>query len=257
MGSGPGTGSGGRGGGSAARGLALAEASPAQGLASAEASPAQERPPVDVNDEGDIELAPLDFEEAVAAVEDQVVTKPEAARNLESLPEPGTPESGARLAAEFGIPITYMPAEQMRLIYGRTYSGFWDGRGIVINSTTYPNAKVAARVNKQMASTGWSASSHPDALVHHEIGHALHERSLRQGYGVRMRGAGTRGMRYEAQRSKVLNKRLAKIIKREVSGYAANNRLEIVAEMYSGLRGGKTYSPRLMQYYKALGGPSV
>jgi hypothetical protein len=137
MGSGPGTGSGGRGGGSAARGLALAEA-----------SPAQERPPVDVNDEGDIELAPLDFEEAVAAVEDQVVTKPEAARNLESLPEPGTPESGARLAAEFGIPITYMPAEQMRLI-------------------------------------------------------------------------------------------------------------EIVAEMYSGLRGGKTYSPRLMQYYKALGGPPV
>jgi len=63
------------------------------------------------------------------------------------------------------------------------------------------------------------------------------------------------GLDYEAKKQKV--KSLIGLVKQEVSNYAATNPVEMVAEMYSGMRLGRTYSPYMTQLYHYISGPEV
>jgi hypothetical protein len=80
----------------------------------------------------------------------------------------------------------------------------------------------------------------PTITCIHEIGHILNERNLGDTFWEKdsiMTGKATTGA--------------------EVSGYAAQNKKEFVAEVFAGLMLGMTFSHPCMQEYTALGGPQL
>lgn len=86
----------------------------------------------------------------------------------------------------------------------------------------------------------WSSSSWNQPL-HHEVGHAVHYHN--------------RPLCYLAlKRAEKMNPRVVKLIEQEVSGYATENPLDFVAEVYAGMRAGKKYSDKIMRMYRAYGG---
>jgi hypothetical protein len=118
---------------------------------------------------------------------------------------------------------------------------------IYVNATRMKNPEQIAAQQSKFARVGWHSSGHPDAVYHHEIGHSRHFQNIKKGV------VGKRTWNELSDRK--VPKRLAKIINKHVSKYATTDRLEIVAEMYSGMKSGKKYSPALMKYYRKLGGP--
>lgn len=120
---------------------------------------------------------------------------------------------------------------------------YYGGNSIVFNETNsyYDNPK---RAMVRMGNSGWLSSDHEDHVVIHEIGHGLHFKNV-----------GLDRFR-ELQKSPVpLDIRLK--VKSEVSSYAATNNLEVVAEMFAGMKFGKKYSDELMNYYDSIGGMKV
>ncbi len=109
----------------------------------------------------------------------------------------------------------------------------------------YVYANLAAKTERAYQDKIWSTGSNQHAF-RHEIGHAiaadnapdrymkLAEKSYRDGLPLR----GT----------------VADMVKNEVSVYAAEGPLELVAEVYAGLMDGKTYSDKTMTLYRAYGG---
>lgn len=91
----------------------------------------------------------------------------------------------------------------------------------------------------------------PVGVAHHEVGHAqLHAELIR-----RLGEAEAMRRYWELARDEFRSDLLLKaLIKKEVSRVAALDKNEFVAEVYSGLMIGRTYSPRIMTLYDALGG---
>ncbi len=89
----------------------------------------------------------------------------------------------------------------------------------------------------------WLATNDPNQVINHELGHYAHRHNIGIDRFAEM-------MKDRKPVGGVMGKR----IKDEVSLYAATQRAEVVAEVHAGLLGGKTYSPKIMGYYKTLGG---
>lgn len=88
---------------------------------------------------------------------------------------------------------------------------------------------------------GWWSSDDPLHVLHHEIGHFLHNSSL--GNDV-----------YQFFKETPLTTRQVSIIITEVSEYATENPLEFVAETYAALRAGRKFSEELLRLYSHFGG---
>ncbi|GAB4422305.1 MAG: hypothetical protein OHK0011_01110 [Turneriella sp.] len=88
---------------------------------------------------------------------------------------------------------------------------------------------------------GWWSSDDPLHVLHHEIGHFLHNYSL--GNDV-----------YQFFKETPLTTRQISVINTEVSEYATENPLEFVAETYAALRAGRKFSEELLRLYSHFGG---
>ena len=91
-----------------------------------------------------------------------------------------------------------------------------------------------------MSATQANGFNKPTITCMHEIGHILNERNLGDTFWEKdsiMTGKATTGA--------------------EVSGYAAQNKKEFVAEVFAGLMLGRTFSHPCMQEYATLGGPQL
>lgn len=101
--------------------------------------------------------------------------------------------------------------------------------------------KEAKAMAKRLGESRYWSSSEDMHVIRHEIGHSMlyHSSPIRY---IRLHGAPS------------LNKRVQALVANEVSGYAAESPLELVAEVYAGMRSGKTYSPKIMRLYSAYGG---
>lgn len=111
--------------------------------------------------------------------------------------------------------------------------------------------------------TRWFATRSVKGIAQHELGHALHARSLER----YLRGEAGEWMSSLGERWSALTKALGggvespemaaelRLIAREVSGYAAISPSEFVAEMFTGLLQGERYSTPVMQLYRDLHGP--
>ena len=84
------------------------------------------------------------------------------------------------------------------------------------------------------------------AVVIHEMGHVLHEYSSP---GVFW------DLKVEASAAPYNAATGWPAASLEVSQYATTNAMEFVAETFTGIQLGKTYSPTVMAAYAALGGP--
>ena len=84
---------------------------------------------------------------------------------------------------------------------------------------------------------GFVSSDSDLHFIAHEMGHVLH---------------GDKSYKY---REAAIMPIAEEPIKKEVSPYAATHPLEFVAEVFAGKVSGKTYSDRVMNYYKTLEGP--
>jgi hypothetical protein len=92
-----------------------------------------------------------------------------------------------------------------------------------------------------MDEVGWFSGNDAAHAAHHEIGHYRHAQAITPGVF---------GDWVSLKPSDV------EAIASEVSGYAATNRVEFVAEVYAGLKGGKVYSPAIMALYRRYKGPT-
>lgn len=97
------------------------------------------------------------------------------------------------------------------------------------------------RKTAEAGSNKYFSTSAPLHVIRHEIGHAMlyHAAPLRIG---------------QLSMADRLNPRVRPLVEKEVSEYAATNPLEFVAEVYAGLRDGRTYSDKIMRMYHAYGG---
>jgi len=112
----------------------------------------------------------------------------------------------------------------------------WDALSYVILGSA---ALVGGRADA-LSATGLAGKNKPTITCIHEIGHILHERGAGDSFwetGSALSGKAANGS--------------------EVSGYAAQNKKEFVAEVFAGLILGKTFSPACMREYAALHGPAV
>jgi hypothetical protein len=99
------------------------------------------------------------------------------------------------------------------------------------------------QITEAQAKRGWWVSDRPFSTVDHEIAHAKHHDSVKS--------------LTKSAMSVTWDKATKELAKSQVSGYAASSPLEFVAEVYSGIKHGKTFGPRIMALYKRIGGPPV
>lgn len=102
-------------------------------------------------------------------------------------------------------------------------------------------ADPAASMAKSYASR-WFSSPDPDHIVHHELGHALH-----------LRHAGEAA--YERVKKLRFTEKNRELVAAHVSRYGAEKPIEFVAEVYAGLKAGKSYNEDVMRLYRKLHGP--
>ena len=118
----------------------------------------------------------------------------------------------------------------------------WAGHKLYINADAdlWQAPDPAAR----MAASGrWFAVPTPRGTIDHEIGHARHHEALRRPdapYGLMGKLLDADWKTFEEKQA----------IIREVSGYAAYNPAEFVAEVYSALKAGRTFPDWIMDLYR-------
>lgn len=90
----------------------------------------------------------------------------------------------------------------------------------------------------------WKSTNY-DSTLNHETGHLQHYKNNK--------------MKYDMLQHPTIGKHSNDGLKTaaKVSNYAKTNKVEFVAEVYSGMSSGKTYSKDVMSYYKQLNGPSI
>lgn len=143
------------------------------------------------------------------------------------LPEVAVADAGqARQQERAGAPVSYDPHSGRMLINPR-FTGWID----------LPQT-IAAE-----AASGRISSAHPAYVVLQEAAHALHHHRLGDGEFLRVMVGTFR------------DRRVRIMIARDVSLRAIESQAEFVAEVYAGLRTGRTYPPATMKLYHSLGGP--
>ncbi|MBU6429011.1 MAG: hypothetical protein KGR26_08375 [Cyanobacteria bacterium REEB65] len=151
-------------------------------------------------------------------------------------------ERAATLASEAGFNVAILPAEKFR--DKRTAAVYFveqDIIGINAEAPWWRDPEGNARYNHD---EGWISSNDADQVTHHEIGHGNHFRKI------------GRTAEKKAEMQQAVDPEMAEMIKVNVSKYATKNRGEFVAEVYAGLKAGKVYPPRVMDYYTLMGGPT-
>lgn len=109
-----------------------------------------------------------------------------------------------------------------------------------------PRAKAQAALDEQ-AGEGWFSSRDRDHVLTHEGGHYAH---FKNGAYADLAIEGNYG-----GRTNQLTRGQKQLIKKEVGMYAATEGVEMVAEVFAGMKAGKKFSERLMDLYKSYGGP--
>jgi hypothetical protein len=110
----------------------------------------------------------------------------------------------------------------------------------VANVILGPAALVGGRADA-LSGTGAGGCNKPTITCIHEIGHVLHAHGAGDAF-------------FETDSNIVAG---PPVNAGEVSGYAAQNKKEFIAEVFAGLILGITYSPNCMQEYTTLSGPVV
>lgn len=124
---------------------------------------------------------------------------------------------------------------------------------ITINAGLYESRADDHAANKEAERTGAGSSAHPDATLHHEIGHAQHFRSS----GMKPGDYDRMYVSWATVTDLGGKSRDARKIARGVSKYAATQPHEFVAEVFAGVLGGKKYGPDVWDLYKLLNGPPL
>jgi hypothetical protein len=93
--------------------------------------------------------------------------------------------------------------------------------------------------------SGFHSSADPNHIINHEIAHAKHHRIVGGDADTFTYGKWTKLSPSQ------------KAVARQVGEYASTDRLEFVAETYSGLKAGKKYSESVMRQYREFEGPRV
>lgn len=86
-------------------------------------------------------------------------------------------------------------------------------------------------------------TAHPASILTHEMGHLLHQKET---------GNNTTYRFWQKEEYSTYDS-----VPRSVSRYAATNKLEFVAETFTGMVHGRSYSGDVMKEYTSLGGPKV
>lgn len=141
------------------------------------------------------------------------------------------PAGHARFVSKYGaeeaakIPASYDDAE--RKVFINEEHPYWKD--------------PAARMAKKFADR-WFSTDAADHVIAHEVGHALHHRDA--GDAV-----------YQKVKKFRFNARDRDLVVAKVGRYAAESALEFVAEVYAGVRGGKSYDQWVGNTYEKLKGP--
>jgi hypothetical protein len=85
---------------------------------------------------------------------------------------------------------------------------------------------------------GWHSTPHPDHTIRHEYGHAAFHRAV--------------GMRGWIMANGSPPPLPAERVRRTVSGYAATSALDFQAEVYAGLKYGRTFPPDVLEAYAEM-----
>ena len=102
-------------------------------------------------------------------------------------------------------------------------------------------ARSPAESTRQQAEVRWWSAGRVEQIIDHEIGHALHHKAIGYDYN----SAGLR---------EPFDEETAAKIRAKVSGYAAQSRVEFVAEVYAGLKAGIEYGKAIIDFFLSLGG---
>jgi hypothetical protein len=116
-----------------------------------------------------------------------------------------------------------------------------DDDELVINRTHLAWTDMRAYIQDPRRKDHFSTRS-PDHIIRHEIGHALHYRSLSA-----------------AERADIWYKDLLpeeKVFAAHVSDYSTEGRIEFVAETFAGHWAGRRFRPEVLALYEKLKGPS-
>lgn len=89
----------------------------------------------------------------------------------------------------------------------------------------------------------WFSSRHPQHVIHHEVGHALHARAL--------------GRQAFTDTLEKFDNMPDLTTARKVSSYASSDKGEFVAEVYAALVAGRPLDDDVRLLYDRLGGPAV
>jgi len=123
---------------------------------------------------------------------------------------------------------------------------------LAVNSgATHWYSTDLAAAQAELRAQGIASSDRPEAPIVHELGHMLHHEAVRD-----LPEWNYRGFTYAAP-STLGGPRVKAMVAHEVSQYAAasNDPREFVAEVFAGVRGGRTYPSEVMKLYKEFHGP--
>lgn len=124
---------------------------------------------------------------------------------------------------------------------------------ITINAPLFSSRKEEEETNAKMEKSHFSSSGHADATLHHELGHAAHAKSS----GLDPVTHEKFFSKWESMGFRQSNLAEVKRIAKSVSTYAMESPHEFVAEVISGVLGGKSYGPDVWSLYIALAGPEI
>jgi hypothetical protein len=162
-------------------------------------------------------------------------------------PAPTVFERADRYATDRGVKIDTKGAAKVQATYPHDHSlipGYFNpnNREVVLNDRQRYYADPVKFMEDKFADN-WFSSPHPDHIVHHEVGHALHYDKIGHAQWVYLKRA-----RFTPDQ--------AAIAEAKVSRYAASEVLEFVAEVYASLVHGKRkIDPVVMALYNHFKGP--
>jgi hypothetical protein len=132
--------------------------------------------------------------------------------------------------------------DDIRKLFGKNYdtipAGYQAGNDVILinpQNQLWKDPSMMRRFHR----TQFFAVGEQDGIIEHEIGHYEHRHFI-----------GINQFRAKAQ----IDVDHRQLIAAEVSRYATKNQQEFVAEVFAGLKLGKSYSREIMKYYKECGG---
>jgi len=154
----------------------------------------------------------------------------------------------AKEAEALGFKVIASGADTLTRLSGKevpgTIAAFWPDQNTIIFNEKHdyydnPQSKVDS-----LYSRGWFSSAAEDHVIVHEVAHGLHFKNVGE-------------YRWRELRKNDVPSHLKPVISKQVSIYASSSQLEVVAEMYAGMKAGRQFSSELMNYYNSIGGPKV